>query len=141
MFELHPQLAKDTYLIGDLELCRVLLMDDQQYPWLILVPRRVDIREIFQLALEDQRLLLTESAAVGALMVEIFAADKLNVAALGNMVPQLHLHHIARYQTDPAWPKPVWGVHPAMPYDKALLNERVLLLQARLLAQGLTQPA
>lgn len=116
MFELHPQLASDTHPIGDLALCRVLLMDDAHWPWVILVPRRAAIREIFELGEADRVQLLRESSQLAANMVEVFEADKMNVAALGNVVPQLHLHHIARHVGDPAWPKPVWGQLPRQPY-------------------------
>ena len=137
MFELHPQLKKDTAVVGDLELCRVLLMNDQHFPWLILVPRRENIREMFQLQVQDQGLLLAESANLGKAMVEYFKADKLNVAALGNMVPQLHLHHIARFEDDPAWPKPVWGALPAKPYAEKDLPELVVKLQTLFSGLGL----
>ncbi|MDT8440928.1 MAG: HIT domain-containing protein [Desulfuromonadales bacterium] len=117
MFTLDPQLARDTLPVGDLPLCRLLLMNDTTYPWFILVPRRADIREIYQLDLVDQQQLLTESSRLARLLVERFAADKLNIATLGNLVPQLHLHHLVRYRTDPAWPKPVWGLLPPRPYS------------------------
>lgn len=116
MFTLDPQLARDTLPIGDLPLCRLLLMNDATYPWFILVPRRADIREIYQLAAVDQQQLLAESSQLARLLAEQFFADKLNIAALGNLVPQLHVHHLVRYRTDPAWPKPVWGLLPAKPY-------------------------
>ena len=107
MFELHPQLAQDTITISDFPLCRLLLINDSNYPWFILVPRRSQIREIYELQESDQRQLLKESSQLSRVLVKIFQADKLNVAALGNMVPQLHIHHIVRYQDDQAWPKPV----------------------------------
>lgn len=115
-FKLHPQLEADTHFICDLELCRVLLMDDANYPWVILVPRREGIREICELSREDQHQLSDESAQVARAMLEIYKPDKLNIAALGNQVPQLHVHHLARYTTDPAWPNPVWGRVPRLPY-------------------------
>lgn len=116
LFSLHPQLAADTLVLGDWPLCRLLWMNDQQYPWLILVPRRVNIRESFQLEPADQQQLWQESLAAGNALMQHFAGDKLNVAALGNMVPQLHWHHIVRFKTDPAWPAPVWGKFPPKPY-------------------------
>lgn len=128
-FVLHPQLAADTVVIGDWPLSRVLLMNDANYPWLILVPRRNDIREIYQLDESDQRQLWRESALLGQALMQEFAAEKLNIAALGNMVPQLHLHHILRFSWDIAWPKPVWGAHPAVPYGQAELAERLLSLR------------
>ena len=118
MFSLHPQLHKDCYEIGDLTLCRVLLVNDCNYPWLILVPRREDISEIYQLTEQDQRQLTHESSHVARLMADHFRADKMNIAALGNQVPQLHIHHIARFHSDGAWPGPVWGVAQAMPYSE-----------------------
>ena len=108
-FALHPQLAADCFVVGDLPLCRVLLMNEARYPWFILVPRRNSIREIHHLTEQEQQQLWTESARFSQLLEDEFSPDKLNVAALGNMVPQLHVHHIARYQHDAAWPAPVWG--------------------------------
>ena len=123
MFELHPRLTQDTSVVGDFPLCRLLLMNDANYPWFILVPRRTEIREIFQLGQRDQQQLLKESSQLSQVLNQIFQADKLNIAALGNMVPQLHIHHIVRYQTDPAWPNPVWGWSPAQPYTERARQE------------------
>ncbi len=123
MFELHPQLANDCIALGDLPLSRVLLMNDANYPWVILVPRRDNIREIYQLSAEDQQELTRESAMVASTMARLFTADKMNVAALGNMVPQLHIHHIVRRNNDPAWPRPVWGAIPSLPYSDAQQKE------------------
>ncbi len=125
MFELHPQLSADTIVIGDLPLCRLLLVNDSQYPWLILVPRRVDIQENYQLDEPDRQQLLIESNTLSLLLMNHFDGDKLNVAALGNMVPQLHIHHIVRFKTDPAWPQPVWGVSPNLPYEEVILGTLV----------------
>ena len=116
MFQLHPQLAKDCRDMGRLALCRLLLMDDSQYPWFILVPERHDISEVHQLDEQDRARLWEESAMLSRALVRGFAPDKLNIAALGNVVPQLHVHHIARYRHDPAWPAPVWGKLPPKPY-------------------------
>ena len=132
-FELHPQLAADTIEIGQLTLCRVLLMNDANYPWLILVPQRPGLREIFELNTDEQIQLIHESSRVAQLMHAHFKADKMNIAALGNMVPQLHIHHIARYKTDLAWPAPVFGAHPARPYPKDRLEQRRNELQAHLM--------
>jgi diadenosine tetraphosphate (Ap4A) HIT family hydrolase len=123
MFELHPQLIQDSFTIGDFPLCRLLLINDKSYPWFILVPRRPQIREIFELEDGDQRQLLKESSHLSQVLVKIFQADKLNVAALGNMVPQLHIHHIVRYRDDQAWPQPVWGLFPAQVYTERALQE------------------
>ena len=116
MAELHPQLRKDCLLIGRFTLCHLLLMQDANYPWFILVPDREGIREIYELSEADQVQLLRESSQLSVLLTTRFRADKLNIAALGNVVPQLHVHHIVRYRDDPAWPAPVWGRVPARPY-------------------------
>ncbi len=116
-FTLDPRLDQDTYFVADLPLCRVLLMNDCQYPWLILVPRVAEVTEIIDLSQEQQQQLWQESALVSQLMQKYFTPDKLNVAALGNVVSQLHVHHIARFKTDMAWPAPVWAVHPTKPYN------------------------
>ncbi|MBQ47889.1 MAG: HIT family protein [Zetaproteobacteria bacterium] len=117
-FSLDNRLAKDCIILGDLKLCKLLLMNDSQYPWLILVPRRSSVREIFQLNPEDQMSLMTESNLIAQTLQKVFNPDKLNTAAIGNMVPQLHIHHIARFTNDIAWPAPVWGAKPAAPYSK-----------------------
>lgn len=116
MAELHPQLQKDCICIGRFELCRLLLMQDANYPWFILVPDREGISEIYQLSQNDQAQLLHESSYLAEVIANAFEADKINIAALGNVVPQLHVHHIVRYRGDPAWPAPVWGKVPAKPY-------------------------
>lgn len=130
-FELHTQLAADCQPLAEAPLCRLLLMNDAQYPWCILVPRRPALREIYELDDADQAQLLAESVTLGRAMMQAFSGDKLNVAALGNMVPQLHVHHIVRYSGDPAWPGPVWGKLPAQPYtqDAALARLDELLPQ------------
>lgn len=132
MFTLHPQLAHDCFTLGDLPLCRVLLMNDANYPWCILVPRRDAIREIHELANADQTQLLAESGQLARALTELFQPHKLNIAALGNQVPQLHLHHIVRFSDDPAWPRPVWGEQPARPYPAAEAASRRTALQAAL---------
>ncbi|MGF1714131.1 HIT domain-containing protein [Photobacterium chitinilyticum] len=108
-FTLHPRLAADTTILGDLPLCRVLLSKEALGPWLILVPRKEGITEIHHLPQADQFELIRESSAVASLLETDYQADKINVGALGNLVPQLHIHHIARFQSDIAWPGPVWG--------------------------------
>ena len=118
-FDLHPQLAADCVVIGDLPLCRLLLMDDANYPWCLLVPRRAGVREVHELAGDDQALLLGEVTQLSAAMQSQFVADKMNIAALGNVVPQLHVHVVARHAGDPAWPRPVWGAVPRRPYAAA----------------------
>ena len=124
MFELHERLAADTHNLGQSALCEVRLMNDRTWPWIILVPAVSGIREIYQLTADQQMQLLKESSALSKGMVELFEGDKMNVAALGNMVPQLHLHHIVRFQDDPAWPGPVWGTQAPVPYTAEEL-ERV----------------
>lgn len=94
-------------------------MNDCTYPWLILVPRRPEIQEIFQLGEADRAQLLRESTQLSQVLHSVCRPDKLNIAALGNVVAQLHLHHVARYHTDPAWPAPIWGKAPAVPYSAA----------------------
>lgn len=128
-FALHPRLAADTFAVGDLELCRVLLMNDARYPWLILVPRRDGLREIHELGTADRALLMDESCRVAEVMQAQFAPDKLNIGVLGNIVPQLHMHHIARFTGDPAWPGPVWGHSPAVAYAD---QSRLIALRAAL---------
>jgi diadenosine tetraphosphate (Ap4A) HIT family hydrolase len=116
-WSLHPQLAKDTIDIGDLPLSRVLVIKDANYPWLLLVPRREGAVEIIDLDEVAQAQLMTEIARVSRAVKDITKCDKLNVAALGNMVPQLHVHVIARRTSDVAWPRPVWGAAPPLAHD------------------------
>ncbi|HVI87448.1 MAG TPA: HIT family protein [Dongiaceae bacterium] len=111
-FVLHPQLAKDTLPVAEWQLSRVLRMNDTTYPWLILVPRRANCREISELTSTDRHRLIDEIARASEALQREFRPEKINVGALGNMVPQLHIHVIARFVNDPAWPKPVWGVKP-----------------------------
>lgn len=117
MFALDPRLQQDTVPIGDFELCRLLLSNDSNYPWFILVPRREAISELFQLDTADQQQLWRETTALAELLKDLFDADKLNVATLGNVVSQLHMHVIVRKHEDAAWPAPVWGKQPAVPYE------------------------
>ncbi|WP_151671130.1 HIT domain-containing protein [Nitrincola schmidtii] len=116
-FKLHPQLKADTWVIGDFPLCRLLMMKDANYPWFILVPRRAGVTEIYHLSAKERAQMIEESAELSETLADLFMARKMNVAALGNMVPQLHLHHIVRYEDDVAWPGPVWGVAEAKPYS------------------------
>lgn len=123
-YQLHDRLSADTVSLGTSALCDIRLMNDSTWPWVLLVPRRDGIREIYELNERDQLQLLRESSVLGEGMMKVFGGDKLNVAALGNMVPQLHLHHIVRFAGDPAWPGPVWGKQPPVPYDPAALGRR-----------------
>ena len=119
MYALHPQLADETVPVCDLELCRVLLSKDANYPWLVLSPRRDGLRDLHDLSAADGVTALAEIRRCSEALVDLFRPDKMNVAALGNQVPQLHIHVIARFTTDPAWPGPVWGRVPAAAYDDA----------------------
>ncbi|KPH93524.1 histidine triad (HIT) protein [Pseudoalteromonas porphyrae] len=121
-FSLAPEFVRDCIEVVDWPLCKVLLMNDSQYPWFILVPRQAGLKESIDLSDDDQILLMKESAKLSRLLQSIFNPDKLNVAALGNMVPQLHIHHIARFKTDVAWPAPVWGKFSAVPYSDAQIT-------------------
>ena len=137
MATIHPQLMQDCLLLGKFTLCHLLLMRDDNYPWCILVPDREGITEIHQLCETDQQQLLRESSQLSIAMESAFSPDKLNIAALGNVVPQLHVHHIARFRTDVAWPAPVWGKVPAKPYLEYELAAVVQSL-ASLLTEGFT---
>ena len=117
MFQLHPQLQADCVILGHFPLCELLLMNDARYPWFILVPRRPGVREIYELTASDLHALMEESVLLSRHLVSVYRPDKMNIAALGNKVDQLHLHHIARYRRDPAWPAPVWGHGSAVPYS------------------------
>jgi diadenosine tetraphosphate (Ap4A) HIT family hydrolase len=132
VWSLHPQLAKDTAPVGDLALTRVLLTDDANYPWLILVPRKPGLIEIIDLDDNEQVQLLREVVAAAHALKDVTACDKLNVAALGNQVPQLHVHVIARRRSDAAWPKPVWGAAPAKAYDARSRDRLIVELQRAL---------
>lgn len=122
MADLHPQLQKDCLVIGRFPLCRLLLMLDVNYPWFVLVPDRHGITEIHQLQEKDQQQLMRESSYLAEVLEEEFQADKINVAALGNQVPQLHIHHVVRYRDDPAWPDPVWGKVKQKPYCEEAIS-------------------
>ncbi len=129
MFLMHPRLEADSVVMGDFPLSRLLLMNDSRYPWFILVPRRTGITEIYQLEEKDQQQLQRESVALGQGIMSVFGGDKLNVAALGNLVSQLHIHHIVRYRDDATWPGPVWGVGVSVSYsaaELAAIREKVL---------------
>jgi len=129
---LHPQLARDTAALGDLPLSRVLVMNDANYPWLILVPRKPDITEVIDLEDGEQSELMAEITRVARALREVTACHKLNIAALGNAVPQLHMHVIARFRNDAAWPKPVWGVAPARSYEREQLDNFVQPLRSKI---------
>jgi diadenosine tetraphosphate (Ap4A) HIT family hydrolase len=128
MFALDSRLQQDTVPVGDFPLCRLLLMNDAHYPWFILVPRREDVSELFQLDADDRQVLWQETTQLAEMLKDTFAADKMNVATLGNVVSQLHMHVVVRRREDAAWPAPVWGKHPAQPYS----DEQVVAIKAKL---------
>jgi diadenosine tetraphosphate (Ap4A) HIT family hydrolase len=132
MFVLHERLEADTLFVTDWPLCRVLLLNDSNYPWLVLVPRRHGITEVHELDASDRQILVEEIAQASHKLQNLTGARKMNVAALGNMVPQLHVHVIARFDTDPAWPKPVWGQVPAASYTADAQAEMVAKLKKAL---------
>jgi diadenosine tetraphosphate (Ap4A) HIT family hydrolase len=131
-WSLHPQLAKDTINVGDLPLSRVLVINDANYPWLLLVPRRIDINEIIDLDEVEQAQLMTEITRVARALKTVTGCDKLNIAALGNVVPQLHVHIIARRTGDAAWPRPVWGAVQPLDHDKAELEAFISRLRRKI---------
>jgi len=118
-WSLHPQLEHDTMPVGDLGLSRVVAINDADFPWLILVPRRTGVTEIADLGADDAVQLTTEIAQVSRALKHVTGCDKLNIAAIGNIVPQLHVHIVARRKDDPLWPKPIWGVAPPRAGDSA----------------------
>jgi diadenosine tetraphosphate (Ap4A) HIT family hydrolase len=126
--------------MGRFPLSHLLLMNDANYPWFILVPDMEGISEIYQLPASDQQQLMLESCLLGKLLMTHFKGDKLNIGALGNMVPQLHLHHIVRYRGDAAWPAPVWGRVPARPYAEKEIDQLVTALKPLLMAEGAFSP-
>ena len=135
MFSLDPVLEADTANIGEFDLSLVLLSRDANYPWVILVPKRQSVSEIFQLSALDQQRLIAESSCLAQALTEIFTPDKLNIAAIGNVVNQLHVHHVCRYRYDACWPSPVWGQRPPLLYQGQSLNKLIHQLRAELLRQ------
>jgi diadenosine tetraphosphate (Ap4A) HIT family hydrolase len=131
-WSLHAQLENDTTSVGDLPLCRVLAINDADYPWLILVPRRANITEVIDLEAADAARLVDEIAQASRVLKDVTRCDKLNIAAIGNVVPQLHTHIVARWRTDPLWPKPVWGVAPPRPGDAASFARFLATIRDRL---------
>lgn len=128
-FDINPRLEGDSVYLADLELCAVRLMKDANYPWLLMVPRRADLIEIIDLDQADRTLLMNEICAVSAALKTATDSEKLNVGALGNQVSQLHVHIIARFRDDAAWPNPVWGAVAPIAYDTDALEHRVSLLR------------
>jgi len=134
---LHPQLEQDCFVLGRFPLSVVLLMNDSRYPWFILVPQRQGISEIHHLSDDDQQQLMRESSLLAGCIETEFSADKINIAALGNVVPQLHIHHIVRYRADPAWPVPVWGKLPPLAYSQQDADALCLRMRTLLSGSGL----
>jgi len=133
VFQLDPRLNKDCIIVGTFELSLLLLMNDANYPWFILVPQKHDVSEIFQLGDEQQQQLTRESSQLSRALATTFNSDKINIAALGNIVKQLHIHHVVRYQDDPSWPAPIWGRHRAHPYTN---EEQALVIRQLVNALG-----
>ena len=131
-FELDSRLDVDTLFLADWPLCRVLRFNDRTYPWLVLVPRRGGMRDIIDLDPADQQVLMGEITRAGRALKKALKPDKLNVAALGNMVPQLHVHVLARFTDDPAWPRPIWGVQAPRPFTSEEAEIEVIQWRERL---------
>ena len=137
MFQLDPRLEADTLLLGAFPLSLLLLSKDANYPWCILVPKREGMREIYQLDETDRQQLLDESCLLAETLSDLFGAEKINVATIGNMVPQLHMHHVVRFESDAAWPGPVWGAVAAATYPQQLFAETAARIVAALEPLGL----
>jgi len=140
-FSLHPRLLGESVFVHDLELSRLVLMNNKRFPWLLLVPRSPDMAEIVDLSDKDQSILWGEITRISKLLRELFQPDKLNVATIGNLVPQLHVHLIARFCTDEAWPKPTFGFAPPVPYTSHELEELTARILAGLAGDGKAGPA
>ncbi|MCB1555406.1 MAG: HIT family protein [Xanthomonadales bacterium] len=141
VFHLDGQLASDSHPVAELPVCSLRLMDDSNYPWLVLIPRVAEARELIDLDQDTRLAVMQEIDLAARVLKQEFRPYKLNVAALGNLVPQLHVHVIARYTEDPAWPAPVWGRIHARPYEPEALVERVGRLQHALTALRRVRPA
>jgi diadenosine tetraphosphate (Ap4A) HIT family hydrolase len=131
-FQLHPRLKEDCITIGRFDLCQLLMMNDSQYPWFILVPQKADIKEIYQLSKPERHTLTEESSYLAENLAALFKADKINIAAIGNLVPQLHIHHVVRYRTDKAWPAPIWGKFAAVPYTQQQIINNIAQVKGHL---------
>ncbi|WP_260843169.1 HIT domain-containing protein [Sedimenticola selenatireducens] len=130
MFQIHPRLLADTLPLCGLTLCEVRLMNDRRFPWLILIPKRPAITAVHQLNLADQQQLISESSHASMALEQLYTPDKINVAALGNLVPQLHWHVVARRSDDPCWPGPIWGCGQPIAYTEAECAHHIATLQA-----------
>ncbi|MDD2659227.1 MAG: HIT domain-containing protein [Methylococcales bacterium] len=131
-FQLHPRLKQDCITIGRFDLCQLLMMNDSQYPWFILVPEKANITETYQLNKQERHALIEESCYLSETLATLYKADKMNIAAIGNLVPQLHIHHIVRYQSDKAWPAPIWGKFAAVPYTRQQITDNIDRVKERL---------
>ena len=131
-FELDPRLAASTLPVGDLLLCRVLLQNDSRFPWLVLVPRRPGLTEIIDFAAPERAILMEEIALASQALKDFTSPHKLNVAALGNIVPQLHIHVVARFEGDAAWPGPVFGQGEPVPYEPDAARALIQFIEGRL---------
>lgn len=129
-FQLHSDLQRDGIIVGQFALSLVLLINDRTYPWFVLVPQRPNLRDLIDLSETDYATFSDESRRFSIAIMQSFAGEKLNVAALGNVTPQLHVHHVVRYATDGAWPAPIWGRHPLQPYSRAELQSTIARLTA-----------
>lgn len=136
MFQLHPDLQKDTYTVGQFNLSLILLHKDANYPWLILVPKREKVLEIHHLMEDEQVQLIKESSHLSEVMTSIYDPITMNIAALGNLVPQLHVHHVARFKDDITWPKPIWGAAEPKAYEPDVLQDRLDRLHSSLIGEG-----
>ena len=132
---LDPQLARDSAAVADLALCQVRLMEDANHPWLLLIPRRPNVSEITDLNEADRAQLMREIARAANMLKHLTRCDKINVAALGNVVAQLHVHVVARFKSDPAWPKPVWGFAPSRPYEESTRQQLIAAIRGRLIGE------
>ncbi len=133
MYQLHDRLDNDSHPVCELPLCEVRLLDDQRFPWLLLIPRREEITEVHQLTPTDQQQLMIESSLAAQVLENRFNPDKINLGALGNLVPQLHWHVVARTRDDPCWPAPVWGCGERQPYAEEALDSLLADLKEALL--------
>ncbi|WIO75124.1 HIT domain-containing protein [Porticoccaceae bacterium LTM1] len=124
-FTLHPRLEADTIMLGRFPLSLLLLHKDANYPWFILVPQRPGLTEIHQLSDADRDQLMKESCQLAKALEQLYSPDKLNLATIGNMVPQLHFHHVVRFESDPAWPAPIWGAVPAVEYEPGVMRQQI----------------
>lgn len=132
MFKLDEILAKDTFLIKDLKLCQLRLMNNANYHWLVLIPKRQDVSEIFELNHQDQQQLSFETANLAKILKDIFQADKMNIAAFGNVVKQLHIHVICRFKNDRVFPSPVWLDNEKTLYQENILKDKIEFLRKKI---------